>query len=297
MSDSASPPPLVSVIIPAFNAEAFIGQAVSSALASRDVDLEVIVVDDGSTDGTWSILERFGDAVRKVRQERGGACRARNLAVEFARGEWLAFLDADDDWAPEKLAVQLAAAEDGIDLIYTDRLNFGDIARYKERQSDSGTLHEGDVFEPLLLGNFITLSSVLMRRDRFNDLGGFSIDHLGAEDWDLWIRHAAAGGLTKLCREPLTRYRIHPQQMTSDQKARARDREVVIRRALETPRGREVSRSMARRALSNSWEIAAWHSLAGDRRAALIDYLRAAYYWPWNSRLYKGMIKCALAIS
>ncbi len=297
MSDSTASTPLVSVIIPAYNAEAFIGQAVSSALASRDVDLEVIVVDDGSTDGTWSILERFGTAVRKVRQAKGGPYRARNLAAGLARGKWLAFLDADDDWAPEKLAVQLKAADEGAGLIYTDRLNFGDFGRYKERQSDSVTLHEGDVFEPLLLGNFITLSSVLMRRDWFDRLGGFSVDHIGVQDWDLWLRYSAAGGLVKLCGEPLTRYRLHSQQMSGDQKSRARERAEVIRRALATPRGERVSRILARRALANSWEIAAWQSLAGNRGAALADYLRAAYYWPLNLRLYKGMLKCALAMS
>lgn len=296
MSDSA-PSPLASVIIPAYNAEAFISQAVSAALESRGVDLEVIVVDDGSTDGTWSILERFGSAVRRVRQDRGGPYRARNLAAELARGAWLAFLDADDDWSPEKLAVQLKAAEAGAALIYTDRLNFGEFGRYKERQSDSVTLHEGDVFEALLLGNFITLSSVLMRRDWFERLGGFSTEHHGVQDWDLWLRYSAAGGMVKLCPEPLTRYRIHAQQMSGDQKARAREREAVIRRALATPRGRGVSRPLARRALANSWEIAAWQSLEGNRGAALVDYLRAAYYWPWNLRLYKGMIKCALAMN
>ena len=91
--------PRVSAIIAAHNAGAFVGQAISSALASRGVVLEVIVVDDESTDDTWDILEGFGPEIRKVRQPRGGPYKARNLGASLARGEWLAFLDADDHLA------------------------------------------------------------------------------------------------------------------------------------------------------------------------------------------------------
>jgi glycosyltransferase involved in cell wall biosynthesis len=288
--------PRVSAIIAAHNAGAFIGQAVSSALASRGVRLEVIVVDDESTDDTWEILEGFGEKVRRVRQLRGGPYKARNLGASLAHGEWLAFLDADDDWAPDKLVKQLALAEGQVGLIYTDRLNFGDLGRIKVRQSDSVTLHEGDVFEPLLLGNFITLSSVMLRKDWFDRLGGFSEARQGVQDWDLWLRYAAHGGTVALCREPLTRYRLHESQMSNAVEARAREREAVIRRALKSPRGRRVLRAVARRALSNSWEIAAWQSEIAQRWGALRWYLRSALYWPWNVRLYKGMIKCLLGV-
>ena len=82
-------------------------------------------------------------------------------------------------------------ADDHAGLIYTDRLNFGDVSRVKELQSDSVTLSEGDVFEPLLLGNFITLSSVLMRKSWFEKLGGFATEQRGVQDWDMWLRYSA----------------------------------------------------------------------------------------------------------
>jgi hypothetical protein len=197
--------PLVTVIIPSFNGAAYIGQALRSALDSPGVPLEIIVVDDGSTDDTFKVLEGFDTRVRLVRQERGGPYRARNHAARLARGDWLAFLDADDDWLPGKLAAQVRLAASGPDLVYTDRLNFGDLSRVKERQSDSVTLHEGDIFEPLLLGNFITLSSVLMRKSAFEKLGGFAIERRGVQDWDMWLRYSSDGGRVGLCREPLTR--------------------------------------------------------------------------------------------
>jgi len=294
MSESRNTP-LVTVIIPAYNAEQFIGQAISSALSSRDVSVEVIVIDDGSSDGTWRVLEAFGDRLRKFRQERGGPYRARNLGAEMARGEWLAFLDADDDWMPGKLAAQLALVDDRTDFVYTDRLNFGDLSRVKERQSDSVTLWDGDVFEPLLLGNFITLSSVMMRKTRFQELGGFSVERRGVQDWDLWLRFAAEGGKVKLCTEPVTRYRIHSEQMTNDAEQRAADREAVLRRALASDRGQAVRRAVVRRAFAGLWELAAQQAAASaDRRQAIGFFLRSAAYWPGNMRVYKGIVKCAL---
>jgi glycosyltransferase involved in cell wall biosynthesis len=297
MSQHSSAIPQVSVIIPAYNSEAYVCQAISSALASRDVGLEVIVIDDGSTDDTWQVLEGFGSAIRKARQSTGGPYKARNLGARLARGQWLAFLDADDDWAPEKLAKQLALADDQVGLIYTDRVNFGDLSRVKERQSDSVALWDGDVFERLLLGNFITLSSVLVRKSTFDRLGGFSEEHQGVQDWDLWLRYAADGGIVRLCREPLTRYRLHDSQMSNNLEARARDRVAVIRHALSSPRSIGVRRSVVRRAFANSWEIAAWQSAVSRRWTAVRWYLYSAHYWPWNMRIYKGIVKCCLGMS
>jgi glycosyltransferase involved in cell wall biosynthesis len=156
--------PTVSVIIAVFNGGNYIAQAISSALASRDVSIEVIVIDDQSTDDTWKVLEGFGNTIQKVSQEKGGPYKARNLGARLARGDWLAFLDADDEWIPGKLAKQLSIADHETALIYTDRYNFGDCSRVKELQSDCVTLWEGDIFEPLLQDNFITLSSVLIRK-------------------------------------------------------------------------------------------------------------------------------------
>src|SRR5438874_1191114 len=112
--------PDVSVIIPAYNCAAYIGPAIASALSQRDVAVEVIVVDDGSTDETWHVLERFGDAIRTLRQANAGPAAARNRGARSAAGAWLAFLDADDEWLPEKLARQLALVDERTGLVYTD---------------------------------------------------------------------------------------------------------------------------------------------------------------------------------
>ncbi len=287
--------PTVSVIIPCYNAAATIEQAIQSALASTGVVIEVIVIDDGSTDSSWSVLETFGERIRKQNQNRGGPYRARNLGAELASGEWLAFLDADDDWMPNKLTNQLAAVTETEGLVYTDTLNFGDTSNVKERQSDSVKLYEGDIFERLLLDNFITFSSVLLRKDWFEKLRGFSTDQHGVQDWDMWLRYSAAGGRVRLCREPLTRYRIHAGQMSNESSQRAADREAVLLRALSSPKGQQVSRPLVRQAFAGLCNLSAANTNSkGHRWSSMRHLIRSALYWPWNMRVYKEIIKCII---
>src|SRR5262245_17150631 len=113
--------PHVSVIIPAYNAAAFIAGAVQSVLDQTFQDFEIIVVDDGSKDGTVAALEPFGSHIRVHRQQNAGVARARNTGAALATGSWVAFLDADDLWIPQKLERQLAVTT--APMTYTDRLN------------------------------------------------------------------------------------------------------------------------------------------------------------------------------
>src|SRR5262245_34199236 len=118
--------PLVSVLIPVYNGAAFIATAVDSALNQQEVDVDVIVIDDGSTDATPEILASYQERIRVLRQTNAGHVKARNNGAKIAKGEWLAFLDADDEWLPDKLARQLACADSQTSMIYTERLNFGE---------------------------------------------------------------------------------------------------------------------------------------------------------------------------
>jgi glycosyltransferase involved in cell wall biosynthesis len=285
----------VSVVIPAYNSARYLEQAVDAALSQTGVSLEVVVIDDGSTDDTGAVLERFGDRIRKVSQANGGPASARNHGARLAGGEWLAFLDADDDWAPNKLACQLARADDQTGLVYTDCIYFGDSGRVTERQSDGLRLLEGDIFEELLLENFITLSSVLIRKRDFDRLGGFdeSPPLIGVEDWDLWLRYAAVGKVG-LCPDALTRYRWHAGGTSRRLDHMNQGRRAVIRRALDLPRGRRVSRSLARRAYASAWQIAGWYAAATQPGKAIWWYVRALCCWPWNVRPYKEIVKCCL---
>jgi glycosyltransferase involved in cell wall biosynthesis len=284
----------VSTIIPSYNAARYVASSITSALAQEGVTTEIIVVDDGSTDETWQVLEGFGDRIRKVRQQNSGPARSRNHGAQLASGEWLAFLDADDEWVPDKLARQIALADERTAIVYSDRANVGACERVAGRLSDCVQFFEGDAFEPLLIGNFITTSSVIMRREWFDRLGGFDEGFCGCEDWDLWLRCTAAGGCLRVCQDPLVRYRWHPCSISHKFEHMLNERIQVIERNAALPRGRQVPRRVVRKAIAGAWQCSAWFLAPTHRTRAIGWYLRSAWHWPWDLGVYKGIVKCCL---
>jgi GT2 family glycosyltransferase len=284
--------PHVSVIIPAYNAEAFIDDTVRSALDQTYRDLEVIVVDDGSTDGTLEKLRTYGSRIRVHRQANGGVARARNSGVTLATGSWIAFLDADDLWLPHKIERQLAF--DDVPMSFTDRLNIGVLGDLPEVQSACTPMRGGDVFVPLLRENFITSTSVMIRRELFAQLGGFYTGLNGTEDWDLWIRVAEQQPIG-FVNEPLVQYRHHAGGISRNYARMSRERTEVIARALSLPRGRALSWALRRQIWAETWRTNGWDAgRAGARVKALQDYARAAMAWPLYALPYKEALKVCL---
>lgn len=288
--------PTVSVIIPAYNAESFIADTVRSALNQTFADLEVIVVDDGSKDGTLARLAAFGDRIRVHQQPNGGVARARNTGVSLARGSWIAFLDADDLWLPTKLARQLATAGDA-PMVFTDRYNIGARGEVPELQSECTPMYGGDLFVPLLLeGNFITSTSVMIRRALFEQLGGFYTRLNGTEDWDLWLRVAEKHAIA-FCPEPLVQYRFHPGGISRNFARMNRERTEVIARAFETERGRTLSPLTRRHIWAQTWCTNGTDARrAGARRDALVGFARAVMAWPLWPMPYKEAVKVCLNV-
>lgn len=285
----------VSVVIPAYNAEAYIRESIDSALAQTHRDVEVVVVDDSSTDGTPRVLDAYGSRIRPHRQSNSGAATARNTGVQLATGEWIAFLDADDLWHPTKLQRQL----EGLDRSwsYTNRTNFGLRGEVPVLQSDCTAMHDGDVFVRLLSeGNFITNSSVLIRRDLFLRLGGFTTQLRNAEDWELWLRVAEHHPVA-YCAEPLVRYRFHAAGKSRNHRAMAAARRSIVGRALESPRGRTLSWTARRRIWCETWRTNGWDAgRAGAKAEALQHYARAAAAWPLAVQPFKGALKVCLNV-
>ena len=200
--------PRISVIIPAYRCEATAEQSVRSALAQSVTDIEVLVVDDGSDDGTPAVLARLSEADARVRvltlPENGGVANARNQGALAARAEWLSFLDSDDLWTPDKLEAQLALAErTGADLIYTAASCIGEDGAPTGR---AFAVPETVTYRSMLTGNDLICSSVLLKKALFlrhpmerSDLH---------EDYLCWMAilkdGAKAAGLT----EPMVLYRV-----------------------------------------------------------------------------------------
>jgi glycosyltransferase involved in cell wall biosynthesis len=219
--------PLVSVVIPAFNCGRYVEDAVESVLDQTYRRFEIIVVDDGSTDDTAGRLEKYRDAVRVVTQENRGSSRARNVGLGLARGEYVAFLDADDRWRPRKLEWQLACFREigDVGMVFTDfsaidpdggivagsyldgafgvfkeyGITLSEILRDSRRipgtgpGSDSGGFraHFGPAFRELCKGNFILPSTTLFRRSQIERIGlRFNETYRCAIDQDFHLRFA-----------------------------------------------------------------------------------------------------------
>ncbi len=190
--------PLVSVICPAYNCAPFIAAALESVFAQFYRPMEVIVVDDGSTDETPELLKKYPD-VRYFRQANRGPSAARNSAIRAAQGELIAFLDVDDLWTAEKLTEQVAALQSQPQA----GMCFADMRLFSDGGADEPTMfqkyrldakffgHPRVVDQPLaklVTMNFIPTSSVVARRAALLQAGGFDEQFRKAEDWDLWLR-------------------------------------------------------------------------------------------------------------
>lgn len=209
--------PLVSVVVPAYNAETYIDAAVHSVLVQTFRDFELIVVDDGSSDRTASRLMAYGDSLRCLRQPNGGVSRARNRGIEASRGRLVAFLDADDAWLPGKLARQTSTLESQGDCraCYTAAtVTDASLRPTTVERSPDGSV---TVLNLLLQGNLVPGggSSILCERNLLNETGAFDADLSLCADWDMWIRMATRTRFAAVD-EALVLYRRTPHSMSAN---------------------------------------------------------------------------------
>src|SRR3990170_3473675 len=146
----------VSVIIPAYNSARFLPEAIESVLAQTYKDYGIIVIDDGSTDNTKETLEPYFDKIKYIYQQNQGAASARNTAIRHSQGEYIAFLDADDVWLPEKLHIQVEYLNNnpGIAMVYSPSVTISEDGGLTDKKNKNMGLPSGDVFDMLFLRNF-----------------------------------------------------------------------------------------------------------------------------------------------
>jgi len=193
MMDTA---PQISVVIPAYNSVNTIGTTLRSVLSQTVAPCEIIVVDDGSRDETVAFVTEHFPQIRIVSQPNGGPASARNHGVRLAQGDWIALLDADDAWLPEKLERQIAKIAPDVGVIHTHTV--GDKGK-NDRDLD---------FEELWIHNYIGTSTVLVNKAVFEAVGGFNEDRIliGVEDYNLWMKISANGNRIVTVREELAFY-------------------------------------------------------------------------------------------
>ncbi len=258
--------PDVTVVIPTRNRRDLLALTLVTVLWQEDVRFEVVVVDDGSTDGTADMVEDLGDPrIRLVRNGEGrGVSSARNLGITAAEGRWIAFLDDDDLWAPDKLALQIRAARQaGRAWAYAGSVNI--TARNRviggAPPAPPEVVAEGLVKRNLVPGG---CSGVIVRAEALEEVGVFDESLAFLEDWDLWIR-LARNGLPACASKPLVGYRVHGRNTTRDT-----ERLLSALALIEERYGGPVDRLTFYRYLA----LASLRS--GHRREALRHYARAA---------------------
>ncbi len=215
--------PTVSVIIPSYNCERYISETIDSILGQTFRDLELIVVDDGSTDRTREIVSSYGPPVRLVTQQNARVCAARNRGIRESRGKYICLMDHDDYWFAHKLASQVKCLEEHPDagaahspfILWHPDAN--GIFPPPEGMAPQGDLEEisaedsGWMYHRLLFDCVMLTSSAMFRREVFEKCGNFDESLPYSEDWDLWFRISRVYPFVKL-RQPTTLYRQHPLQ-------------------------------------------------------------------------------------
>ena len=287
---------LISVIIPSFNSATVLPDAIASVIAQTRPADEIIVVDDGSTDATAAVCGTLRRRIRYIRQENARASAARNRGVAESTGEWLAFLDADDEWLPDKLEKQMSAlsADPEAAFCVTAADVWSAHDRRFERCGYRGSMDRDHLRSELLVRNVFTglCSSIVVRRDAFNAVGGFAAGR-GCEDRrfavDLLADHH---GL--VVEDPLIRQRPGPAHWRDPRK----HRRAMLRMILDYDRlfhDLDPSGRLKRRAMARVHERTGMHYLEnGDVRSAARNLTQAALTWPFMANPWRVLVNACL---
>lgn len=226
--------PKVSVVIPAYNAMAYLPETVESVLRQTFTDFEVLIIDDGSSDNIvqW-VSEIVDQRIRLISQENQGLAGAPNTGITQARWEYIAFLDADDLWEPTKLEKQVRCLDNNpaVGLVHTWMLLVDEQGKFTGRVMKSNA--EGEVWNQLVERNIIAGPSVIIRRCCFETVGIFDQNLRSIEDWDMWLRIASRYPFA-LIKEHLAYYRQLPDSMSKNCQVMEQAFHTVIEKAFHT---------------------------------------------------------------
>jgi glycosyltransferase involved in cell wall biosynthesis len=282
----------VTVIVPAYQAAPFIEVALRSLQQQTAVPEQVVVVDDGSTDDTAAIAERLGATV--IRQQQRGPGAARNRGLQEAKGDFVAFLDADDWYAPDKLDRSVNQLRQlGAACIASDAwLVRGD--RVEGRKNDGRTVPAVLTQEFLLRGNPIICSSVVARRTAVEEVGCFdeSPDLVATEDYDLWLRLAQREPIAYLA-QPMTFYRAHPGSLSANSRFLRGVEKILQRHAAQHPDRGHFANLIRRRRADVRLDLA-WDLLGDGRSDEAQKLIREAQDLARSWRGYKLAVRSRL---
>lgn len=265
----------VSVIIPVYNHARYLGEAIESVLAQSVKDIEIIVVNDGSTDATAEVMARYVDHIVPVHQENSGPSAARNAGLELATGQWVLFLDGDDYLPAEAVSILLAEAErsgagwvaGGFRFVDQEGADLPENEQPKPFSMDGHARY----LDRLLFGNYFPIHTNMILKKRVDDVGGFDRSIMGTEDWDLWIRVALAGCGFSYTNQVVACYRQLPGSVSANRVRMARCNDQVLGKldaypGLESSLGCDMDRLRLHLTLRSASSYSAGGDMENGRR-------------------------------
>lgn len=294
--------PSVSVIIPTFNCAKYLPEAVESALNQSYQDFEIVIIDDGSTDKTNEIVECYAkshnDKIQYIYQQNKGLACARNTGIKNSQGEYIALLDADDVWLPNRLAEQIAVIEKSknVGLVHSNITFISEEGKLLSTpKRDEGSLC-GNIFNALFTRNaHISCPTVLFRRECLESVGLFdeNLAHLGCEDRELWLRIAKKYKIIYIDKV-LAHYRIRKGSMCKNMPKMLEARYYVVNKFFPRDKPSPIVKNIA---LANIHKDIGDELLyAGQCQESRNHYLKAFSFWPFSLRLWINFIKTSLPV-
>jgi len=234
---SAGAPATFSAIVAAYEAAAYIGDAIESLLAQTLPPIEIIVCDDGSRDDLDGALEPYLDRIILLRKENGGEASAKNLAARAASGEFVAILDADDVYYAERIEAfaELSARRPDLDILTSDCLIVSGGRTVRNCYAGGYRFETGDQRKGILERNFVGPGHMAVRRERLLAVGGFDEAFRHATDWDCWIRLIFSGSRAGMVDQPLAEYRVRETSLASNRIRQFQGYVAVLEKAAARP--------------------------------------------------------------
>lgn len=270
----------VSVIIPAYNEEQHIAQSIKSVLHQTYPCEEIIILDDGSTDDTETIVKRFEDSsIRYIYQDNQGVCQTRNRAIEEAKYSLIAWLDADDFWMPEKMEKQIAQVKDHPEsgMYYSDYRKVDHEGEELPHRRQNRTTPSGWIFRDLFKRNVIQPSTTLIRKECYEDVGMYNDDLQRCWDYEMWLRIALKYKISG-CSDQLSNYRIIEDRMSTNRKKSRGAIIKLLKNMYQSAKGteQEVSRKLLHKRLNKQYyKIARKQHKKGNYEEAVTFYQKS----------------------
>lgn len=288
--------PRVSVITPTYNRAKFLGMAIDSVLGQTYSDLEHIVIDDGSTDDTESIIDRYrGDArLRFARQTNSGQAVARNVGLRMARGEFICFLDSDNLWKLDKLERQVRLMDENpkVDIVYGD-LDTIDEEGTIDVSAKQMKRYSGRITKQLLIDNFVSFNTAMTRRRCFDEMGGLNESVRAGDDYDLWLRFSARYEFLYVP-EIFAQYRVMRDQISSDKEKRFASNKATIERFLAANPGL-ISQDQQRYVWSRYYvRRGRQRASVGRLKDGIADVMTALKFKPLSKNSWRALARLAL---